>query len=110
MNLSKCRHGTTVELLFFVFEISLELPNYRVKYYDYIVKWCSGLACNWCVSLDISIILALRVYSLTASYEAVLYSAWIEIGSGRTHHMPHDINAWTQDARVCQQFLGTIYK
>ena len=22
--------------------------------YDYIVKWCSGISCNWCVSLDIS--------------------------------------------------------
>ena len=32
------------------------LPNYCVKYYDYIVKWCSGLACNWCVSLDIVLI------------------------------------------------------
>ena len=27
--------------LFFVFKISI-LPNYHVKYYDYIVKWCSG--------------------------------------------------------------------
>ena len=26
--------------------------KYHVKYYDYIVKWCSCLACNWCVSLD----------------------------------------------------------
>ena len=43
-----------------VFEISL-LPNYCVKYYDYIVKWCSGMAYNWCVSLDIGIILALRI-------------------------------------------------
>ena len=25
------------------------LPKYRVKYYDYIVKWCSGVQCNWCV-------------------------------------------------------------
>ena len=24
------------------------------------VKWCSGIACNWCVSLDISLILALN--------------------------------------------------
>ena len=38
--------------LFFVFTISL-LPNYRVKYYDYIEKWYSGVACNWCVPLDI---------------------------------------------------------
>ena len=41
--------------LFFVFKISF-LPKYRVIYYDYIVKWCSG---NWCVSLDISQMLAL---------------------------------------------------
>ena len=30
------------------------LPKYRVKYYDYIVKWCSGILCNWCVSMDIA--------------------------------------------------------
>ena len=38
--------------LSFVFKISF-LPKYRVIYYDYIVKWCSGIKCNWCVSLDI---------------------------------------------------------
>ena len=31
--------------LFFVFKISL-LPIYRVKYYDYCVKWYSGIVCN----------------------------------------------------------------
>ena len=36
---------------FFVFKIS-PLRNYRVKYYDYIVKWCSGIACDWSASLD----------------------------------------------------------
>ena len=25
-------------------------------YSAYIVKWCSGVACNWCVSLDITLI------------------------------------------------------
>ena len=43
-------------LLFFVFNISF-LPNYRDKYYDFIVKWCNGAACN-CISLDIALILA----------------------------------------------------
>ena len=33
-----------------------------VRYYDYIVKWCSGIVCNWCVSLDIALILALSFY------------------------------------------------
>ena len=28
-------------------------------YYGYIAKWCSGIACNWCVSLDIGLMLAL---------------------------------------------------
>ena len=41
-----------------MFKISL-LSNYHVKYYEYIVKWCSGVSCNWCVSLDIGLILAL---------------------------------------------------
>ena len=43
-----CQSGKMASLLnslFFMFKILL-LPNYRVKY-DYIVKWCSGVACNW---------------------------------------------------------------
>ena len=27
----------------------------------YIVKWCSGVACNWCTSLDIALSLALNI-------------------------------------------------
>ena len=33
---------------------SVGMPNYCVNYYDYIVKWCSGIACHWCVLLDIA--------------------------------------------------------
>ena len=57
-----CQSGKAVTLLnslFFVFRI-LFLCNYRVKYYDYIVKWCSGIAYNWCVSLDIGLVSPLR--------------------------------------------------
>ena len=43
--------ATLMKSFSFVFKISF-LPNYRVKHYDYIVTWCSGIACNWCVSLD----------------------------------------------------------
>ena len=40
--------------LYFAFTNSC-LPKYRVKCYDYIVKWCSGVLCNWCVvSMDIA--------------------------------------------------------
>ena len=35
------KYGSTVEF-FFVFKISF-LPKYRVIYYDYIVKGCSGI-------------------------------------------------------------------
>ena len=35
--------------------------HFYVKYYDYIVKWCSGIVCKWCLSLDIASVLALRV-------------------------------------------------
>ena len=37
----------------------LFLPNYCVKYYDYIVKWCNSahVNCNWYVSLDNTLIL-----------------------------------------------------
>ena len=48
----KWQEDDTVELIVFVFKISL-LPNYRVKYYDYIVKWFSGVACNWCVKENV---------------------------------------------------------
>ena len=37
--------------LSFAFKYSF-LPKYSVKYYDYIVKWCSGIQCNWYVSMD----------------------------------------------------------
>ncbi len=39
--------------LSFVFKY-LFLPTYHVKHYDYIVKWCIGIQCNWCVLLDIA--------------------------------------------------------
>ena len=44
----------------FVVKILL-LPNYRVKYCDYmyIVKWCSDIASDWCASMGIAYILAL---------------------------------------------------
>ena len=40
-----CQSGKMAALfnsLFVVFKISF-LPKYHVKYYDYIVKWCSGI-------------------------------------------------------------------
>ena len=55
--------------LFFVFNISF-LPKYHVKYFDYIVKWCGGMQCNWCASLDISEILALR-------FEEMVPTCWL---------------------------------
>ena len=51
--------------LFFVFK-HVFLPTYRVKHYDYIVKWGSGIQCNWCVSLDIAYILALTTMHINA--------------------------------------------
>ena len=42
---SSCQLGNMAALLnslFFVFKISF-LLKYRVIYYDYIVKWCSGI-------------------------------------------------------------------
>ena len=60
-----CQNGKMAILLnalLFLFRISL-LFDYRVKYYDYIiVEWCSGVACNWYVSLDIALVLALILY------------------------------------------------
>ena len=49
---------TLFQSLFFVFRISF-MANYRDKYYDYIVKWCSAVARNCCVSLDIALMLPL---------------------------------------------------
>ena len=36
------------------------LPNY-CQYYDYIVKWYSGIASDWCVYLDIAYCLASNI-------------------------------------------------
>ena len=52
--------GDTVEFHFSVFNIS-SLLNYRVKYYYSFIKWCRGVACNWCASLGIVLIVALTV-------------------------------------------------
>ena len=30
------------------------LHNYRVKYDGFMVKWCRGIVCDWCASLDIA--------------------------------------------------------
>ena len=56
-----------VNLLFFVFRVSF-LPKYRVKYYDYIVKWCGGLACDWCASLDIALKTGYIEFAMTGTY------------------------------------------
>ena len=67
-----CQSGNMAILLtslLFVFEI-LFLPKYRVNYYDYIIKWCFGILCNWCVSLDIAHIFALR-YCLCCRYKGL---------------------------------------
>ena len=56
-----CQSGNMAILLtslLSVFKISF-LPKYRVNYYDYIIKWCFRIKCNWCVLVDISYILAL---------------------------------------------------
>ena len=48
MQSDACQSGKMVTLLnslFFMFKILL-LPNYRLKYYDYIVKWCSAISCK----------------------------------------------------------------
>ena len=54
-----CQSGKMATLLNAVFVMLKKncLPNYRVKYYAYILKRCSGVACNCCVSLDIAFIL-----------------------------------------------------
>ena len=54
-----CQRGKMVTLLNSIFSVFKISPNYSVKYYDYIVKWCSGIACDWCALLDTGLILAL---------------------------------------------------
>ena len=64
--------------LLFLFRISL-LSDYREKYYDcIIVMWCGGVACNLYVSLDISLVLALKLtYSqYSAIHTNYLISHW----------------------------------
>ena len=68
----KWQDGDTVVFIIFVFKISL-VPNNRVKYYDYMVKWRSGIACNWCVSLDIGLILALNTIQYRSFYGTKIF-------------------------------------
>ena len=37
-----CKMAILLTSLLFVFDISF-LPEYRVNYYDYIIKWCFGI-------------------------------------------------------------------
>ena len=53
---------------FFAFKMSL-LRNYCGKYYDYVVKWCSGIACNWCASLDIASICPLSTHGTQLAFK-----------------------------------------
>ena len=54
------------------------LSNYCVKYCDYIiVKWSSGVACNWCVSLDVALIMASYRKTVVATF--VLFTASVSI-------------------------------
>ena len=55
-----CQSGemaTLLHTLCFVFKYSFQ-STFRVKYYDFIVKWCSGISFDGCASLDIGFILA----------------------------------------------------
>ena len=61
--------------LLFVFEISF-LPKYRVNYYDYIIQWCFGIYCNWCVSLDIAHMLALSFLGVTKHRNKFILAAY----------------------------------
>ena len=62
-----CQSGKMA--LFFMFNI-LFLPNYRVKYYDYIVKLFSGVTCYWGISMD-------NAYTRVQS----LHPCWTRAGS-----------------------------
>ena len=33
------------------FCVTVHYRYHRIKYYDCIIKWCSGIACDWCASL-----------------------------------------------------------
>ena len=65
--MASCQHGdmaTLVNLLSFVLKTSF-LPNYRIKYYDHILKCCSGIACDWFASMDIDKMFALTIMHST---------------------------------------------
>ena len=49
------------------------LPKYRVEYYNYIIKWCSGISCNWCVSMDIDKIVALTKRKVPGTKHFIAY-------------------------------------
>ena len=51
--------ATLLKSLLLVFNI-LFLPNYCVKYYDYIVKRCSDVACNYVAGYSLNVNFKLR--------------------------------------------------
>ena len=61
--MQKSQDGGTVEFIICLVSKISFLPNYCVKYYEYIVKWSSGVAFDCCASLDIAYIVALRYHS-----------------------------------------------
>ena len=55
----------------------LFLPKYCVKYYDYIVKWCSGIACNWVCIAGYCLNLSFKGFSVKQSSLCGTESAWL---------------------------------
>ena len=83
--------ATLMNSSFFVFKM-LRLRNYRVKYY-YIVKRCSGIACDCCASLDIVSILALSTHLSVLDKNHILFKYYsntlTEHESGEKEHVLH---------------------
>ena len=62
------------------------LPNYHVKYYDYVVKGCGGVACNWCVLLEIRLILALHCNCEMRIVGVAFFVATVNVPIGMLHN------------------------
>ena len=65
--MQKWQDGDAVDLLI-VRVYHVFLPNYRISYYDYILKLFNYVRCNWCVSLDIALIFASTLFSHASPY------------------------------------------
>ena len=86
------------------------------NYYDYIVKWCSGIACDWSASLDIAWVLALSpmdYYTRYINYSRKCLMMRLDIAMAKSLEICRMINknnslAYSTTDKITKFVLTTI--